>query len=135
MIRACCIVICDDPIDRAVFTKALNDVSPETLCFTATSAIDAIYMMTKEKILPAFVFIEMNLPEMNALEFIAAIKRVDELRNIHVIVHTTSPCSNEVLQIKESGALAIYLRPYEYYGICNLLTLYFTPDTTVLQMN
>ena len=135
MIRKCCILVCNDPEDQAVFTKALHDVSPETICLTASNAIDAIYMMTKESVEPDFIFIEFDLPQMNAIEFLTAIKSVNRLKDVHVIVHATSPLANEVLKIKESGALAIYLRPYEYYGICNMLTLYFTPETAVLQQN
>jgi CheY-like chemotaxis protein len=135
MINKCCILINDDSMDQAIFTKALNDISPETICFTVPNPLDALYIMTAERVIPNFVFIELNGPQMDAIEFLNAIKSTDGLKDINVIVHAKSPLPNQILEIKEAGALAIYLRPYEYYGVCNMLNLYFTPEMIVLNQN
>jgi CheY-like chemotaxis protein len=134
-ITKCCILVCSDPVDQAVFTKALNDVSPQTICFTVPHALDAIYMMTKEKVIPNFIFIELNMPQMDGIEFLNAIKNIQTLKNVHVIVHAVSPQPHKILELKESGALAIYLRPYEYFGVRNMLNLYFTPELAAFQQN
>ena len=135
MINKCCILINDDSVDQAIFTKALNDISPETICFTVPNPLDALYIMTAERVIPNFVFIELNGPQMDAIEFLNAVKSTDGLKDINVIVHAKSPLANQILEIKEAGALAIYLRPYEYYGVRNMLNLYFTPEMIVLNQN
>jgi CheY-like chemotaxis protein len=134
MIRKACILITDDSIDQQVFTKALKDVSPETICFAVSNAIDALYIMTTGRVIPNFVFVEQRCQEMNVIEFLNTIKRVDQLKDVQVIVHANSPMPHEILEIKESGALAIYLRPYEYCSVCNMLNLYFV-DSTIVQQN
>ena len=92
-------------------------------------------MMTEDCVIPDFVFIEANAPKMDAIEFLHIIKRTEQFKDINVIVHAKSPLPHKVLEIKASGALAIYLRPYEYNGVCNMLNLYFTPDMHVFQPN
>jgi CheY-like chemotaxis protein len=135
MITGCCLFINDDPYSQAVFTKALNDLSPETICFTAANGIDALYMMLEEQVIPSYIFIELHLPRMGGLEFLKEIKRKESLKEIPVIVHSTSPQPHHVLELKELGAHAIYFRPYEYYGVCNLLTLYFSQQILGIQPN
>jgi CheY-like chemotaxis protein len=135
VVKKYCIFIDDDPYSQAVFTKALSDVSPETICFTAANGIDALYMMTKEDVIPSYIFIELNMPKMNGLEFLKTIKAIQGLKDIPVIVHSTAPQPHKVIELKESGALAIYLRPYEYMGVCNMLHLCFGEHMAAIQQN
>ena len=134
-INKCCIFIDNDPFDQAVFTKALNDTAPDTICFTAADAYDAMHMMTEEKVMPDYIFVELELPGMNGIEFLKAIKKIESLREIPVIVHSIKPQPHKLIELKESGALAIYFRPYEYYSICNMLALYFGPQMAGIQPN
>jgi CheY-like chemotaxis protein len=135
MISKCCIFIDEDFRNRAIFTKALNDVSPETLCFTACNGLDALYMMAKENVIPKYIFIELNMPAMDGVEFLKLIKKIQVLKEVPVIVHSTSPQPQKIIELKELGAAAIYFRPYEYSGVCNMLNLYFGPSFISMQQN
>jgi CheY-like chemotaxis protein len=135
MISKCCIFIDDDPYHQAVFTKALQAVAPETICFTANNGVEALRMIGIEAIIPAYIFIEMNLPEMGGIEFLRTIKRIEGLKDVPVIVHSPFSQPHKIIELKESGALAIYLRPYEFLGVCNMLTLYFGSEMTGIPQN
>jgi len=135
VIKKSCLFIGDSPHDQAVFVKALQDVSPETICFTANTAMDALYMVQDEGIVPDYIFIELYLPGMDAVEFLKRIKSDDDLKHIPVIVHCASPQPHKIIELKENGALAIYFRQYEYFGVCNMLNLYFSPSILTVQQN
>jgi len=135
MINKSCIFIDHDPYNQAVFTRALGDVSPETICLTASSAEDAIYMLTKENVMPSYIFVEQDMPDMSGIDFLKTIKQFHALKDIPVIVHSLSPPANKIIEMKESGALAIYYRPYEYWSVCNMLTLYFGSQMATIQPN
>jgi CheY-like chemotaxis protein len=135
MISKCCLFIDNDSFHQSLFTEALNDLAPETLCLTAANGLDGLYMMMKERVVPSYIFIELNLPKMGAMEFLRQVKQQESLREIPVIVHSSHPQPNEVLELKELGAHAIYFRPYEYHGICNMLMLYFTNEIGVILPN
>lgn len=128
MISKCCLFVDNDPLHQAVFARALTDVSPETICFIAPDGIDALYMMLQEKVIPSYIFIELQLPNMGGLEFLRAVKQMDLLKEVPVIVHSTSPQPHRIIELKELGATAIYFRPYDYNGVCNMLTLYFNRE-------
>lgn len=130
-----CIFICDDIRDHKIFTKALSYVSPETICFPVRNPYDALNMITEENVIPTFIVAELEMPEMDAIAFLKALKNIEALREIPVIVHSTSPQPQKIIELKESGALAIYFRPYEYYGVCNMLTLYLSPEMGVINQN
>jgi CheY-like chemotaxis protein len=128
-------LIDNNPDHQAVFSQALNDASPETICFTAPTGKDALYIMLEEELRPSYIFIELELPGMGGVEFLKAIKQEDALKDIPVIVHSTSPKPHLVIELKELGATALYFRPYDYYSICNMLTLYFMDTVIAIQPN
>lgn len=121
----CCIFIDDNPINQVIFTEALNDISPETNCFTAKNTSVALYMMTEEKVVPSYIFLEHTPPRIDGVEFLKEIKQMDGLKEIPVIVHSITPPPHKIIELRESGAFGIYFRPYEYSSIHNMLNLYF----------
>lgn len=130
-----CLLICDDPLDQALFAQALSDVSPDTICLVASNASDALYMMTHENVIPSYIFVELDMPKMNGLEFLREVKTNEELKEIPVVVHSMSPQPHKVIALKEAGAHALYFRPYEYSSVCNMLTLYFTSEMASILPN
>src|SRR5687767_11038953 len=129
MVNKCCFFVSNDPYDRAIFTRALLDVSPATLCFSVASAIDALSFMNEESIIPDLIFIDFETPKMNALDFLKYLQKQERYKNIHVIVHAPFAYPKAIREIQASGALAIYRKPYEYLGTCNMLSLYFSSST------
>src|SRR5688500_15173168 len=99
MINKCCILVSENTLDQQIFTQALNDVSPETICFPVSSALEALHVINTEQVVPEFIFMELNAPSMNAIEFLNMIKKTEVLRDIHVIVHTMSPQPHKILEI------------------------------------
>jgi CheY-like chemotaxis protein len=131
----CCFFIGDDAYDQAIFTKALHDVAPNTVCFMASNAAEALHIMNLEGLIPDYIFVELYMPGMDGITFLKTIKQIERLKDIPVIVHSTSPQPHKIIEIKESGAMAIYFRQYEYVGICNMLNLYFNPEMIGIQPN
>ena len=135
MISKCCIFIDADPYNQALFNSALHDISPDTICFNVANSFDAMHMIGAEGILPAYVFLEFNSHERESLEFLSSVRKNPGLRDMPVIVHATSPSPHYILQLKESGASAIYYKPYRYADIVNMLSLYFSSGPAGIQPN
>ena len=135
IINKSCFLINEDPIEQAIFVKALTDVSPQSLCFTALDGTDGLYMMLKEGLVPDFIFVEMIMPRMDALAFLRQIKRIETLKDIPVVVHAVSPKPHQVIVVKEAGAAAVYLKEYDYDGICGVLNTYMADMTPIIYLN
>jgi CheY-like chemotaxis protein len=127
--------VSNDPYNRAIFTRALSDVSPATLCFSIPTGVDALSLMKEESIIPDLIFIDNELPRMNALDFLRNLQKQEQYKRIHVIVHAPEAYPKAIKEIQACGALAIYRKPYEYTGTCNILSLYFSCSTQIFQLN
>jgi chemotaxis response regulator CheB len=123
-----CLLINDDPLDQAIFFDALLDVAPETLFMLAGNSMEALQILQEDNLTPDCVFVELSRPSIDALQFLKAIKKTELLREVPVIVHSSVPALHRVIELQEMGALAIYFRPYNYHGVCNVLNLYFKQD-------
>lgn len=123
-----CLLINDDPIDQAIFVEALLDVAPETLFMLARNSVEALEILQEDNLSPDCVFVELSEPGIDALQFLRAMRKTELLREVPVIVHSSVPAHHRVIELQEMGALAIYFRPYNYQGVCNVLNLFFKQD-------
>ena len=134
-LKKSCLFIDNDLFNHIVFKEALKDVSPETTCYNASNGADALRIMELENILPSCIFLEVDSVRFDGVGFLRSIKRIDRFKTVPVIAHATRLLPNEIIEIKESGAFAIYFRPYEYYSVCNMLQLCFVSPMAGIQPN
>jgi len=108
-----------------IFMDALNTVAPDTFFLLAYDGTEALEIMKEECIRPDFVFVELDVPGIDAFQFLKDIKKLKFQSNVPVIVHSAEPVEHKVLALREMGAFGIYFKPYNYHGVCNILNLYF----------
>jgi CheY-like chemotaxis protein len=130
-----CLLVNDNRLDHDLFGRALSDASPETTCCVATSGQEALAIIIDEHIIPDIVFIEAELPGLNAIEFLRLFRSDPMHGNIPVIVHGRSLSKRKIKEMKAAGATAIYTRKYEYRGILNIFFIYHLPELILLQLN
>ena len=130
-----CLLVNDNASDHDLFGRAFSDVSPETTCCVATSGQEALALIIDDQIIPDIIFIEDELPGINAVEFLTLFRSDPMYRNIPVIVHTKSVNKRKIRKIKAAGATAIYPRAYRYDGILNIFFIYHLPELILLQLN
>jgi response regulator RpfG family c-di-GMP phosphodiesterase len=123
-----CLLISNDPLDQAIFMEALLDVAPETHFMLSGDSMEALQILQEDNLTPDCVFVELSEPGIDAVQFLKGLKKIQLLRYIPVIVHASVPALHRVIELQEIGARAIYFRPYNYLGVCNVLNLYFKQD-------
>jgi len=122
--RKTLVLINADPKDQVVFVEALTDVAPNTQFFLAENSVEALDIMLEDKIIPDCIIIELIMSGINGLEFLRRVKKMPELKHVPVIVHSRKPVPRRISLLKRMGAFAIYFKPYDYWGVCNMLNLY-----------
>jgi CheY-like chemotaxis protein len=130
-----CLFINSNPGDRAIFVTALFDTSPETVCFVADCDQEALDIMREERIVPDYIFVELKMPGIDGYQFLTRIKKVRRLRKTPVIVHCNTSDTFLIAALRERGAFAIYSLPYNYRGMCNILSLYLNEKWSNLCLN
>lgn len=123
-----CLLVDDDPDDQEVFLTALNDVSTTALCLVAADGDRALQLLHNEETIPHYIFLDLNMPRMNGFEFLAAMKKSRILRDIPVIVYSTTSQPGQIEKAKKLGATEVFTKTYKYHELCSLLKKYFGDD-------
>jgi CheY-like chemotaxis protein len=99
----------DDIEDQAFFIEALAQVAPESLFEVANNGIDALYKLKNTRIRPDIIFMDVNMPHMDGIDCLKEIMRDDKIKDIPVIMLTSSV--KDVELTRELGAKAFIEKP------------------------
>ena len=120
-----CLLVDDDPDDQEVFLTALSDVSATALCLVAPDGDRALELLHNEETIPDYIFLDLNMPRMDGFEFLAAMKKSILLKDIPVIVYSTTSQQAQIEKVKRLGATEFFTKTYKYNELCTLLQKYF----------
>ncbi len=117
------LIIDDDDDDREMFREALELVDRSVACLVAEDGIAALQILrTEQEYLPDFIFLDLNMPRMDGKQCLAAIRQTDHLRDIPVIIYTTSKHPQDVEDTKKLGATYFITKPFHFDEICKSIT-------------
>jgi CheY-like chemotaxis protein len=114
----------DDPEDQEFFKDAITIIAPHTTCYFASTCNEAFRIMNKIVLAPDYIFLDINMPEMNGKEFLRVLKSTSGLRTIPVIVYSTSNSTADMEDCKKLGAVDFIVKPNDFSSICNTLKRY-----------
>ena len=111
----------DDRDDREIFIEALAEVDDSFSCFTAENGEDAIKKLHASAIIPDYIFLDLNMPRMNGRECLVEIKSIKQLKEIPVIIYTTSSLQKEKEELEKLGAWMFLTKPSNFSDLCHSL--------------
>jgi CheY-like chemotaxis protein len=94
----------DDTDDKDIFFEAINDINPEIECTVARNGKEALEVLLSESPLPRYIFLDINMPVMDGRAFLLEIKKVKKLRDIPVVIYSTTEDKEEIKRLKALGA-------------------------------
>lgn len=81
----------DDSLDVQVFKRSLSKHKIANPLFVAKDGQDALEkLQTKEISKPLIIILDLNMPRMNGIEFLAALRKDEDYKDSIVFVMTTS---------------------------------------------
>lgn len=111
-----CFLIDDDIDDHEIFLKALEAVAPAIHCFTAFNGQEAIDKLRTNEVKPDMIFLDLNMPLMNGMQFLKACQSMGSCRDIPVIILSTSSERETINETKELGARDYITKPDRFSG-------------------
>jgi CheY-like chemotaxis protein len=128
------IYLIDDDIDDVeLFRDALEEVAPSVFFQYASDGHEAVRNLTERKSsLPDLVFLDISMPVFNGLECLESFKKDKQLRDLPVIMYSTSSQEREIRMARELGALAFVTKPNDFRLLKRILTLVL--DTPIAQL-
>jgi CheY-like chemotaxis protein len=105
----------DDRVDVMMVKRALKDLNVTNLLVQTPNGKEAIEYLTGEgNERPCIILLDLNMPEMNGVEFLKVIKADDELKKIPVVVLTTSRDTEDKFETFELSAAGYIVKPANY---------------------
>lgn len=112
----------DDNDDIELFQEALQDVC--NAC-SLTSSKNGLELLRKleglQNSLPEVLFLDINMPLVNGLECLEKIKSEESLKNITVIIFTTSTSAATIERAYKLGASLFVEKPCDYNKLKELI--------------
>jgi CheY-like chemotaxis protein len=109
-------LLADDDIDDCVFFKdALEDLPISATLITVHDGVQLMnFLSAKSDNLPSALFLDLNMPRKSGFDCLSEIKQIDKLKNLPVIIFSTSLNLEVVDLLYQKGAHYYIRKPGEY---------------------
>lgn len=109
--RISLLLVDDDADDRELFVNAVKEVNPNIHCFTANDGQQALDLLKTLPTLPDLIFLDLRMPRINGRKFLTEIKQQEKLKNVPVVIYSTSREVDEAKDLKKLGAVHFVSKP------------------------
>jgi CheY-like chemotaxis protein len=107
-------IIDDDRDDRDLFCETILKLDPPGLCLTAINGEDGLMKLRRMEQYPDFIFLDLNMPRMNGKQCLAELKKDARLKNIPVVIYTTSSTQSDIDETSKLGASDFLTKPSDF---------------------
>jgi len=102
----------DDADDAELFCEALAEVNPAISCeYASNGKVLLDKMRNLQSDLPDIIFLDINMPEMNGWDSLTELKKHSSLKDIPVVMYSTSSTHRDMQAAKKLGANFFYTKP------------------------
>jgi len=116
----------DDEDDILFFREAINSLDLNCELMVVTNGESAVSYFTENSVLPDFIFLDINMPRMNGIEALKAIKSVHPSNDVHVVMLSTSMSEPMVEQSYRFGASIYIQKPTSFNDLKEYLLFCLT---------
>jgi CheY-like chemotaxis protein len=108
------LLIDDDEIERLKFARVLDKNGYSHKVVEAKNGEEALDILVQKNQQPDIIFLDLNMPKMNGIEFLKHLKSDPILQYIPVIILSTSNNHRDVKQAYEIGIAGYIVKPLKY---------------------
>ena len=112
----------DDEDDRDFFSDAFNDLKMQTKVSLFNDGLQLMnYLNNPISVLPDILFLDLNMPFKSGLECLYEIKASVKLKNIVIVIYSTSASDEDVEATFVSGANIYIKKPSNFDALKKIL--------------
>jgi CheY-like chemotaxis protein len=115
----CILLIDDDPDEIDIFSEALAEIERSIVCIQARGASAAMNLLAT--LLPDYIFLDVNMPDINGLKCLEKIKKVRALKDIPIILYSNFIDENIVTKALSIGASTCVKKPKKVKSLAEIL--------------
>jgi CheY-like chemotaxis protein len=94
----------DDSEDFEFFFDAVKEVDKSIIVLKASNGQEALHILENHMLMPDYIFLDINMPMMDGRACLSAIKKNEKLKDIPVVMYSTTSNQTEITQYKMMGA-------------------------------
>ena len=118
-----CFLIDDDIDDQEIFQIALQQVDQTIGFVTANNCIEGLHLLKEDdSFVPDYIFLDLNMPKMNGMQCLPEIRRLDHLKEVKIIIYSTSSDPSIIDASKMLGANDFLVKPDKLGLLVNKLS-------------
>jgi CheY-like chemotaxis protein len=111
----------DSESDKVLFRHVLQAIDPTLQYITAADGREGLEFLQLTEKLPDYIFLDINMPRMNGMEFLAVIKKMDRLSQIPVILYSTAQAWIYEQMATELGATQCLTKSMDFDETCSTI--------------
>jgi len=108
------LLIEDDEIERLKFTRVLKKNEYKHKLIEAENGEEALKILEVKTVIPDIIFLDLNMPKMNGLEFLKIIKSDPSLKYTPIVILSTSNNHKDLKDSYEIGIAGYIVKPLKY---------------------
>ncbi|MBE8728193.1 response regulator [Flavobacterium hungaricum] len=113
----------DDMDDCEFFMDAVHEIS--SAVYTGIqNPLEALEKLISKELIPDVIFLDLNMPLMSGFEFLVEIKKQEFVKNIPVIIFSTSQFEEIKTKAQNYGASGYISKPNNFDELKKILTHY-----------
>lgn len=111
----------DDPEDIEIFEEAVKETDGSAKCLVAKNGKQAMEILQAD-LIPDFIFLDINMPVINGKSVLLDIRKDKKLKNIPVVMYSTTMNSKEMEEYKQMGADYFLTKHNTFLDLCDQLS-------------
>lgn len=116
------LIVDDDKDDQDLFTEAVHEIDKTIRCYSASDCEEALrFLKSGERRVPDLIFLDLNLPRINGKQCLIELKKDITLRDIPVIIYSTSSERSDIEETTQLGAVHFLTKPNKFAELCDAL--------------
>ncbi|AQS94420.1 response regulator [Polaribacter sp. BM10] len=113
----------DDEDDRLFFEDAFDELKINTKVSTFKDGLELMnYLNQEDSILPKILFLDLNMPKKSGIECLTEIKKVDRLKDIAIVIYSTSASEEDIENTFVLGANVYIKKPNNFKKLKKVLS-------------
>lgn len=104
-----------------LFQIALDDASASVGYMEASGCNEAIKLLEESNELPDYIFLDLNMPEIDGVECLSRLKNHSRFSQIPVIIFSTSSDPDDVNRTRKMGAVDFVSKPSKVSELTRLI--------------
>ncbi|MEO5595317.1 MAG: response regulator [Chitinophagaceae bacterium] len=112
----------DDEDDRFFFSQAVAAIDAAIECIMVSNGKEVLTILQNDIFsLPDYIFLDLNMPVMNGLQCLEAIKKDPHYSTTHVIIYSTTINEQTEGDLIKAGAFASFVKPSGTAALAHIL--------------